>query len=141
MTVSFAGMAITLHKSRIHCSGIMQWWLLMSLQFTKSATLPAEAGCETWGRIVWNVPLSRDNNMATKVHFSYGSRHFDACDCWTQTSVAGNAARQRLLIAISHGVKRNTRCEKWKDILLPTSFIRCEKKHCCQRSAFLGLLQ
>jgi len=22
------------------------------LQFTKSATLPAEAGCETWGRIV-----------------------------------------------------------------------------------------
>jgi len=24
----------------------------MSLQFTKSATLPAEAGCETWGRIV-----------------------------------------------------------------------------------------
>jgi len=33
MTVSFAGMTLTLHKSRIHCSGIMQWWL-MSLQFT-----------------------------------------------------------------------------------------------------------
>ena len=32
----------------------------------------------------------------------------------------------------------------WKlkrNIFLPTSFIRCEKKHCCQRSAFLGLLQ
>ena len=49
--------------------------------------------------------------------------------------------RQRLLIAIIHGVKRNIRCENWKEILLPTSFIRCEKKHCCQRSAFLGLLQ
>jgi len=78
--------------------------------------------------------------MATKVQ-SYGSRPFAACDCWTQTSVAGNAARQRLLIAISHGMKRNIRCENWKEILLPTSFIRCEKKHCCQRGAFLGLLQ
>jgi len=28
--------------------------------------------------------------------------------------VAGNAARQRLLIAISHGVKRNIRCQKLK---------------------------
>jgi len=78
--------------------------------------------------------------MATKVQ-SYGSRRFAACDCWTQTSVAGNAAKQRLLIAISHGVKRNIRCENWKEILLPTSFTWCEKKHCCQRSAFLGLLQ
>jgi len=33
MTISFAGMTLTLHKSRIHCSGITQWWL-MSLQFT-----------------------------------------------------------------------------------------------------------
>ena len=44
---------------------------------------------------------------------------------------------QRLLIAINHGVKRNIRCENWKEILLPKSFIQCEKKHCCQRSAFL----
>jgi len=48
MTVSFAGMTLTLHKSRIHCSGIKQWWL-MSLQFTKSAAMPAEAGFKTWG--------------------------------------------------------------------------------------------
>jgi len=33
MTVSFAGMTLTLHKSRIHCSCIMRWWL-MSLHFT-----------------------------------------------------------------------------------------------------------
>jgi len=42
MTVSFAGRTLTLHKSRIHCSGIMQWWV-MSLQFAKFTTLPAEA--------------------------------------------------------------------------------------------------
>jgi len=39
-----------------------------------------------------------------------GSRRFVACGCWTQTSVTGNAARQWLLIAVSHqfsyGVKR-----------------------------------
>jgi len=46
MTVSFASMTLTLHKRRIHCSGITQWWL-MGLQLTKSAALPAEAGCET----------------------------------------------------------------------------------------------
>jgi len=44
----------------------------MSLQFTKSTTLPAEAGCETLGRIVLKLFLSRNNNMATKVQ-SYGS--------------------------------------------------------------------
>jgi len=32
----------------------------MSLQFTKSASLPAEAGCETRKRLL------RNNNMATK---------------------------------------------------------------------------
>jgi len=34
----------------------------------------------------------------------YGSRHFATCDCWTQTSVAVNATRQWLLIAVSHVV-------------------------------------
>jgi len=42
---------------------------------------------------------------------SYGSRRFAACDCWMQTSVAVNAKRQWLLIAVSHVVlycvKRN----------------------------------
>ena len=120
MTVSFTGMTLTLHKSRIHCSGIMQWWP-MSLQFTKSATLPVEAGCETWGRIVLHSPLSRNNNMATNVHVSHGNRRFAACDCWTLTSAAGNAARQRLLIAVS-------RCEKKHLYDMKT-----EKKYCCQR--------
>jgi len=25
---SFAGMMLTLHKSQVHCSGVMQWWEL-----------------------------------------------------------------------------------------------------------------
>jgi len=73
--------------------------------------------------------------MATKVQ-SYGRRRFAACDCSTQTSVAGNAARQRLLIATSHGAKRNIRCENWKEILLPTSFIRCERNIAASEAHF-----
>jgi len=32
----------------------------------------------------------------------YGGRRFAACNCRTQTSLAENAARQWLLIAVSH---------------------------------------
>ena len=43
---------------------------------------------------------------------SNGSKGFVVCGSWTQTSVAGNAARQWLLIAVRHvvlyGVKRST---------------------------------
>jgi len=58
---------------------------------------------------------------------SYGSRRFAICDRWTQTSVAGNAVRQWLLIAVlSHvvlyGVKRSM---SEKDALLPTKRIFC----------------
>jgi len=47
--------------------------------------------------------------MARKVHLSYGSRRFVAYDCWTQSSVAGNAATAD---------SNKSRCEKkhamWK---------------------------
>jgi len=33
-----------------------------------------------------------------------GRRRFAPCDCWTQTSVAGNAARQLVMMAVSHVV-------------------------------------
>jgi len=29
-------MALTLHKSQIHCSGVMQWWVCSSLMSTPS---------------------------------------------------------------------------------------------------------
>jgi len=56
MTVSFAGMTLTLHKIQID-SQFGHHAVMMSLQFTKSATLPAEAGCKTWGRIVLKLAL------------------------------------------------------------------------------------
>jgi len=40
----FAGMTLTLYKSQVHCSGVVQWWACSSLL---SAPLPAEAGWET----------------------------------------------------------------------------------------------
>jgi len=40
----FADMKLTLHKSQVHCFG--------NMQFTKSASLPEEAGWETRERIV-----------------------------------------------------------------------------------------
>jgi len=44
----FADMTLTLHKSQVRCFGNVQLW---ALQFTNSASLPAEAGCETRERI------------------------------------------------------------------------------------------
>ena len=43
----FAGTTLTLHKSQVHCSGVMQWWACSSLV---PAFLPAEAGCQTCDR-------------------------------------------------------------------------------------------
>jgi len=54
-----------------------------------------------------------------------GSRRFAACDCSTQTFLAGNAAKQLLLLALSHvvsyRVKRSMNEEK--KALLPTKRI------------------
>ena len=45
----FSGMALTLHKSQLHCFGITPWWVAYGS--VMSAHLPAEADCETWERI------------------------------------------------------------------------------------------
>jgi len=61
----------------------------MSLQFTKSAFLPVEAGCETRERIFFYWPLLRNNSMATNLRrctSSHSSMCFAACNYWTQTS-------------------------------------------------------
>jgi len=64
---------------------------LMSLQFTKFASRPAETGCETCERIVLQYywPLLRNNNMTTNTRrctSGYGGRRSAACKYWTQTS-------------------------------------------------------
>jgi len=66
-------MALTLHKSQLHCSGAMQWWACGSLMSTP---------------------------------WSYGRQ--SSCDCWPQTSMAGDAATDN---------NSKTHC-----------FILCEKK-------------
>jgi len=50
---------------------------------------------------------------------SYDSRRFAAWDCWTQTSVAGNAATAD---------SSKSRCEKRH-----LYHVKTEKKYCCQR--------
>jgi len=49
LTVFFAGMKLTLHKSQVHSYSVMQWWACSSLM---SLALPAETGCKSRERIV-----------------------------------------------------------------------------------------
>ena len=49
----FADMTLTLHKSQVHCTGVVQLWACSSLV---SALFPAEeAICETGKRIVLSL--------------------------------------------------------------------------------------
>jgi len=69
--------------------------------------------------------------MATNLQkFSYGRRRFAACDCWTQTSLAENSARQWLLIVVSFVVLY---CAAWKEAWMKT-------KYCCANEARFLLL-
>jgi len=70
--------------------------------------------------------LLRHNNMATNLQrFSYGRRRFASCDCWTQTTLAENAARQWLLTAVSLVVLC---CVVWKQAWM--------KKNCYDKRDF-----
>ena len=113
----------------------MQWWVWNSLM---SAPLLADAGCETSEQIVSLLVfiVQQYSFMATNLQrftTSYGSRHFVASCCWMQTaSTAGNAARQWVLIGLSHAilycVKRSMSENK---TLLPTKCNFCDS---CSRS-------
>jgi len=55
----------------------------MSLQFTKSASLLAEAGCKLGNKLFYYWPLLRNNNMATNLRrctISHGGRRFASCN-------------------------------------------------------------
>jgi len=70
--------------------------------------------------------------MATKVQ-SYCSRRFAECDCWTQTSVAGNAAtadsnksrceKKQTMWKLKRNIAANEFYTVWKETLLPTKRI------------------
>jgi len=69
MTVFFAGMKLTLHKSQVHSYSVMQWWAGNSLV---SPPLPAEAGCESRERIVLLLVFIAQQfrgKKPAKVHF------------------------------------------------------------------------
>jgi len=43
----FTGMALTLHKNLLHCSGVMQWWACSSLMTTASSAESCYLICES----------------------------------------------------------------------------------------------
>jgi len=66
----FADITLTLHKSQVHYSGFMQWWICSSIM---STLFSAEAGCETGKRIVLSLVFTAcvtiTCNKPSKVHF------------------------------------------------------------------------
>jgi len=78
----FTSMALTLHKSQLHCSGMMQWWACCSFMSTPS---PADLRCETCdvSALFYCFSKLRNNNMATNLQnliSSYDNlMHFIAC--------------------------------------------------------------
>ena len=99
----FAPMTRTLHKSQVHCTGVMQWWACSSLMY---AHFPAEAVAKLANELFYCWPLLRNNCMAWNDHrfaLSCGSRCFAACVDWLSADIlVGNAVRQWLMIAVSH---------------------------------------
>jgi len=55
-----AGMTLTLHKSQVHCSGVMHWWACNSLVF---APLPAVQCCQMLVKKQPNVLLKQAQNQ------------------------------------------------------------------------------
>jgi len=74
-------MTLTLYKSQVHCSGVMQWWACVRSFACKSMLRSLGADC-------WS--LLCNNNMATNLwrltSSYYGNRRFAEYYCWTQTS-------------------------------------------------------
>jgi len=67
MTVLFFDMKLTLHKCRVDCSGVMQWW------WACSSLNPLHC-LQRWvaklgSGLLWCWCSLRNNNMATNVHF------------------------------------------------------------------------
>ena len=97
----FSGMTLTTQQpdSLFWCHAVCSSFM--------SAPLPAKGSCRTCELIVLLLSFNADNNMATNLQrfaSSYGSKSFATCDCPTQTFMASNAARQSLLLAVSHVV-------------------------------------
>jgi len=110
----FAGMTLTLHKSQVHCLGVMH--AVMSLHFTHVRSFSCRGRLRNWQADFYRWSLLHNNNMATNLQSftsNNGRRRFAACDVTALNAdvLAGDAARHWLLISERHvvlyGVKKN----------------------------------
>jgi len=85
ITVLFSDMTLTLHKSRTHCCGVMQFWTCSSRM---SATLPAKADCETWVRIIcgYTIDCTHHENWWSFLPTKLPSCFFDILSCRPRNS-------------------------------------------------------
>ena len=101
----FAGMTLTLHKSQVHCSGVMQWWACSSLIhcfFACRGRLPnLRADCSTvdlhWVTNTAKILTSASAPVAVAdvlPHVTVERKHL--------ATLADNAARHWLPIVVSH---------------------------------------
>jgi len=82
----FADMKLTLHKSQVHSSSVMQWWACSSLC---PLVCLQRWSAEVTSGLFYCCSLLRNSNMATnlqKFTLYYGSRRFVAWDCWMYPS-------------------------------------------------------
>jgi len=70
----FTGMALTLHKSQLHYSGVMQWWACSSLMTTPSS---AESRCQLASALFYCCPLLR-----WQWHGNESQRFNSSCDSY-----------------------------------------------------------
>jgi len=80
----FACMALTLYKSQVHYSGLMQWCVCSSIM---SILILQRQVAKLASVLFHRWSLLRNNHMATNLQrftSNNGRRRFAACDCWTQ---------------------------------------------------------
>ena len=117
-----------LHKNRLHCSGFMQWWACSLSSINPKGSRPLRyivcrgrlrnLGAKSSKIGLYCVTIPGQQKFA-----SYGSKGF--CCMWLlKADICGRYCSKTMTADSSKS----------------RSFIRWKKKHCCQRSAFVGVL-
>ena len=105
---------LTLHMSHVRCFGVMMWW---SCSKFISAHLPAEAVAKLPNGLFYCWSLLRNNGhsfKSSKVQFTVV---LNVCRVSLLNAIlAGNAARQWLLIAIRHVLLHTLWKEVWVNL-------------------------
>ena len=110
----FAGMTLALHKSQLHCSGVMQWWAavhacrLICLLRQVAKLARRSFGCSS---------LLRNNYMATNLQM------------FTSSYDTVVAVLPHVTVESRHLWQAIQRDSETADSGKPRSFVLCEKKH------------